>query len=42
MPPLRSDLCCAPQVKFQKLQIAYDVLKDADKRRLYDRGQLVE
>ncbi|GLI58995.1 hypothetical protein VaNZ11_000818 [Volvox africanus] len=29
-------------VKFQKLQIAYDTLKDAEKRLLYDRGQLVQ
>ena len=29
-------------VKFQKLQIAYDTLRDPEKRLLYDRGQLVQ
>jgi DnaJ-class molecular chaperone len=29
-------------VKFQKLQMAYDVLRDEKKRKLYDRGQLMQ
>jgi DnaJ-class molecular chaperone len=28
-------------VQFQRLQIAYDALRDPEKRRAYDRGQLV-
>ncbi len=27
--------------KFQKLQMAYDVLRDPEKRQSYDRGQLI-
>ncbi|GAX77781.1 hypothetical protein CEUSTIGMA_g5224.t1 [Chlamydomonas eustigma] len=29
-------------VKFQKLQMAYDVLRDPEKRRMYDKGQLIQ
>jgi DnaJ-class molecular chaperone len=28
-------------VQFQRLQMAYDVLRDPEKRRAYDRGQLL-